>query len=93
MLVIRRRAGESVRVGSDVVVTVLEISANRVKLGFTAPAEVEVVRTEAEVARRQNLAAAAVLPSTLALERLAQTLSACADQPGQSSSTIPPAGR
>lgn len=93
MLVIRRRAGESVRLGGGIEVTVLEISANRVKLGFVAPAEVEVVRSEAEMARRQNLAAAAALPTTQALERLAQALLMGQPQSGECSSTTPPAGR
>lgn len=93
MLVIRRRTGESVRLGGSIEVTVLEISANRVKLGFVAPPEVEVVRAEAEVARRQNLAAASLLPSSHALGLLAKALLTGADTPGESSSTSLPPGR
>jgi carbon storage regulator len=93
MLVIRRRPGESVRLGGGIEVTVLEITSNRVKLGFVAPAEVGVVRGEAEVARRQNLAAAAGLPTEQALGRLARALQTAADGSGEFSSTTPPAGR
>lgn len=93
MLVIRRRAGESVRLGGGIEVTVLELSATRVKLGFVAPADVEVVRSEAEVARRQNREAAAVAPTARVLEQLAQALLKGQTRPEQSSSTTPPPGR
>ena len=90
---IRRRAGETVRLGGGIEVTVLEITANRVKLGFVAPAEVEVVRGEAEVARRQNREAAAGAPSALVLERLARALLTGSKRTEESSSTTPSAGR
>ena len=62
MFVIRRKAGESVLVGDGVEITVLEITANRVKLGFVAPAEVAVVRSEILLSRNQNVAAASTPP-------------------------------
>lgn len=93
MLVIRRREGESVRLGGGIEVTVLEISANRVKLGFVAPAEVEVIRGEAELARRQNLVAAAGIPTAQALESLARALLTGEEQRGESPSNTPTARR
>ncbi len=45
MLVLTRRTGESIRAGR-LVVRVLEITPNRVRLGFVAPAEVNIVRLE-----------------------------------------------
>jgi carbon storage regulator len=93
MLVIRRRAGESVRLGGGIEVTVLEISSNRVKLGFVAPAEVEVVRGEMEAARRQNREAAAGAPEMEELTRLARSLRRGVGRSEESSSRPGGAGR
>jgi carbon storage regulator CsrA len=46
MLVLSRKRGESVQIGIGITVTVLEIGARRIKIGISAPAEVEVWRTE-----------------------------------------------
>lgn len=58
MLVIRRRAGESVMIGEGVEVTVIDVTASRVKLGIQAPAEVPILRKEIQLAGQQNKAAA-----------------------------------
>jgi carbon storage regulator len=41
-----RITGESLMIGNDVVVTVVEINRNQVRLGFTAPTHVRVLRGE-----------------------------------------------
>jgi carbon storage regulator len=46
MLVLSRKAGERLMIGSDIVVTVLEVQGNVVKLGFVAPLEVSIHREE-----------------------------------------------
>ena len=46
MLVLGRRENETVRVGNDIEVTVVAIHDNYVRLGFKAPMDVSVVRTE-----------------------------------------------
>ena len=74
MFVIRRKAGESVLVGDGIEITVLEITANRVKLGFVAPATVAVVRSEILLARNQNVAAAAAPPDEDQISRWARAL-------------------
>ena len=66
MLVVRRREGESVLIGSDIEVVVLEAGSNRVKLGITAPREVLVFRKELELTRQQNRVAASADLSSLA---------------------------
>jgi carbon storage regulator len=58
MLVIRRRAGESVLIGDDVEVRVTEIGATRVKLCILAPKEVLIARKEVQLTREENIAAA-----------------------------------
>jgi len=46
MLILTRRAGETIMVGDEVTVTVLGINGNQVKIGINAPKEVGVHREE-----------------------------------------------
>lgn len=46
MLVLTRRIGEAIRVGKDVVVTIMGLKGNQVRLGIDAPKEVTVHREE-----------------------------------------------
>lgn len=46
VLVMRRKAGETIVIGEGIEISVIEISPTRVKLGVTAPREVPVVRKE-----------------------------------------------
>ena len=46
MLVLSRRTGERVWIGGSVRVEVLEVKGGRVKLGFSAPPDVDIQREE-----------------------------------------------
>ncbi len=46
MLVLTRHANQSIMIGSDVVVTVLEVRGDQVRLGITAPRTIDVHREE-----------------------------------------------
>lgn len=46
MLVLSRRVGESVAIGDDVVVTVLEVRGDVIRVGIDAPRSVAVHRAE-----------------------------------------------
>ena len=46
MLVLTRRAGESLMVGDDVVVTVLDVRGDVVRIGIKAPRSIQVHREE-----------------------------------------------
>jgi carbon storage regulator len=46
MLVLSRKTGESIVVGSDVHVQVINVTGNRVKLGIKAPRSLRVLRSE-----------------------------------------------
>ena len=46
MLILTRRVGETIMVGDDVRVTVLDVKGNQVRIGVTAPKDVTVHREE-----------------------------------------------
>ncbi len=81
MLVIRRRAGESVLIGDDVEVRVTEIGPTRVKLCILAPKEVVIVRKEVRLTREENMAAARQLDPAALIE-IAAKLREQAASPG-----------
>ena len=46
MLVLTRKVGEKIRIGSDVVVTLVRIQGEKVRLGIEAPNDVVIFREE-----------------------------------------------
>lgn len=46
MLVLSRKQNESIKIGDNITLTVVEISGNKVRLGITAPDDVAVHRQE-----------------------------------------------
>lgn len=46
MLILTRRAGETVMIGSDITITVLGVKGNQVRIGINAPRDVAVHREE-----------------------------------------------
>lgn len=54
MLVLTRKIGERIMIGDDVEVVVIELRPDRVRLGISAPKEVEVHREEVYNARRED---------------------------------------
>jgi carbon storage regulator len=46
MLILSRRTNESVRIGADVIITVVGFSGNQIRLGITAPPNVVIDREE-----------------------------------------------
>ncbi|MET8149254.1 carbon storage regulator CsrA [Actinoplanes sp. NPDC049668] len=46
MLVLTRKAGESVIIGDDIVITVLEARGDLIRIGIQAPRDVQVHREE-----------------------------------------------
>ena len=72
MLVLSRRPGESIMIGTDVVITVLEVSGETVRIGVRAPREIAVHREEVFLAL-QEANRAAVSPSGSDLSALGGT--------------------
>ena len=46
MLVLTRKAGESIIIGDDIEITVIETKGDQIKLGIKAPKEVDIHRKE-----------------------------------------------
>jgi carbon storage regulator len=57
MLVIRRRAGETLLIGDDIEIEILDTGGSQVKLGIRAPKHVIVLRKEIRITGEQNIAA------------------------------------
>jgi len=55
MLVLTRKTGEAIIIGSDIVLTVLSIAPGRVKIGVQAPPPVAVDREEVHRERQVAL--------------------------------------
>ncbi len=58
MLVLRRRAGESLFIGDDIEIEFLAITSQGAKIGIRAPRETVVLRKELKITQEQNEAAA-----------------------------------
>jgi carbon storage regulator len=73
MLVMRRRAGESILIGEDIEIQILHIGESRIKIGITAPKSVPVAMKEVKLVGQENLAAAQ-LHSVAALRHMLDRL-------------------
>lgn len=67
MLVLSRQRDETIMIGDDVEITVVDIRGDKVRLGINAPRHVQVHRKEVyEAIKRENAAAAQVQVDDLA---------------------------
>ena len=58
MLILSRKKEESIMIGDDIEVSVIDIKGDQVKLGIKAPRDIKVYRQEVFTAiQRENLAA------------------------------------
>jgi carbon storage regulator len=46
MLVLSRRIGEKILIEKDIIVTILSVQGNKVRVGITAPQNIQVFREE-----------------------------------------------
>jgi carbon storage regulator len=72
MLVFTRRKGESLIIGNEIEVTILNLSSGNVKLGISAPRHISVHRQEVyESIKSENLAASrSQIPGAEVLKKL-----------------------
>jgi carbon storage regulator len=80
VLVLTRRPGESIMIGDDVVVTVLDVRGDVVRVGIKAPRSVQVHREEVYV-ELQKANRDAASPSEGAVEALSEMLRSSGGQP------------
>jgi carbon storage regulator len=71
VLVLTRRPDQSIMIGNDIVVTVLEVRGDQVRIGIRAPRDVDVHRDEVWL-ELQQVNRAAALPSREAVQGLEQ---------------------
>jgi len=57
MLVLSRKPGQQIVIGSDVVVTITRVSGNQVAIGIEAPKEVTILRGELAEKKQEEDAA------------------------------------
>ncbi|MDP9428112.1 MAG: carbon storage regulator CsrA [Actinomycetota bacterium] len=83
MLTLTRSVGETIRIGDDIEVHVVEVRGGTVRLGFTAPREVAIHREEVyrQIAEA-NLLAAQVTADTLGALAAFAPAAADADESG-----------
>ncbi len=63
MLVLSRQRDESIMIGDNIVVTIVDIRGDKVRLGINAPTEIPVHRQEIyEAIQRENIRASRVEP-------------------------------
>lgn len=67
MLILQRKAGESLLIGEDVEISVLSVDAGRVRLAIQAPKSVPILRSELKGAVKANQEAAGESGSPMAL--------------------------
>ena len=61
MLVLSRQRDETIMIGDDIEITVVDIRGNKVRLGISAPRQVQVHRKEVyEAIQRENTSATGV---------------------------------
>lgn len=65
MLILARRIGESIMIGDQVEISVVDIKGDQVKLGIKAPSQVKVYRREVYAAIQEENRAAAAAPGVL----------------------------
>lgn len=61
MLVLSRKVGQRIIIGSGIEIVVAEICGNRVKLGISAPPEVSILREELHERMQQTASSQPVL--------------------------------
>jgi carbon storage regulator len=58
MLILQRKAGESLVIGEDITVSVVSVEGGRVRLAISAPKDTPILRSELVVAKQVNRDAA-----------------------------------
>jgi len=63
MLILTRRAGEALRIGDDIEVTVMAVNGSQVRIGINAPRNIAVDREEIAERKRRDRDSAGSRPA------------------------------
>jgi len=63
MLVLTRKENEKIRIGEDIVLTIVRTSGDRVRIGIEAPTNVQVLRSELKNKEIEGSATISVEPA------------------------------
>lgn len=75
MLILSRKIDEKIRIGDDVIITLIGIQGDQVKIGIEAPKSVKVFRQEVfDAIQNENKLAAAGTPNQGAVSVLSKLL-------------------
>lgn len=87
MLVLSRKKNQSLKLGDEIEIKILDVNGDQIRLGIEAPSSVRVLRKELYVdIHKQNLQAAVLPDSLRALDKLSQSKNKKAEQPEASQS-------
>ena len=68
MLVLSRHRDESIMIGDNIVITIVDIRGDKVRLGIAAPQDIPVHRQEVyEAIKRENMQATGMQPEDTAM--------------------------
>ena len=74
MLVLTRRLNQSIKIGDDIEITVVEVRGDQVRLGVNAPRDVSVHRKEVYLQIQQENRAASAAPEASSLDSLGDAI-------------------
>ena len=94
MLILQRKAGESLVIGEDITIRVVSVDGMRVRLAISAPEDVPILRSELVIATAANRESAMEeIPSAELLDLLGGVLDhkrEGQDAPPQTQAPVPP---
>lgn len=65
MLILQRKKNQSIAIGNDIKITILDVGSDNVKIAIEAPKSIFIVRSELLEAANANKEAATFLPPSL----------------------------
>jgi carbon storage regulator len=74
VLVLTRRLNQSIKIGDEIEITVIEVRGDQVRLGVTAPRDVSVHRKEVYLQIQQENRAASGAPDAAGLDELGDAI-------------------
>lgn len=83
MLILQRKAGESLLIGEEIEISILSVEAGRVRLAIEAPKSVPILRSELKNAAATNREAADEEAPPLALLEVLREAVGETDSPGK----------